>query len=135
MGRLTWCAVMALVGLCVPAMAHAEVDVTGDTLLKYCVADKPDALPNDQDERDQVVKCLGYVQGAVDMMFAINRVVFCIPDKHATHGHHGDHGGLAQTAPGPEEVSGCWQPPPGGTREVAVQDVRRIKPATVAKAA
>jgi hypothetical protein len=72
---------MALVGLCVPAMAHAEVDVTGDTLLKYCVADKPDALPNDQDERDQVVKCLGYVQGAVDMMFAMNRVVFCIPDN------------------------------------------------------
>src|SRR5215469_15747124 len=64
--------------LAVITVTHAE-GLTGGDLLKYCTAGDPNtAVPHD---RAQILRCMGYFEGAVTTMLAFNGTGFCLPAK------------------------------------------------------
>ena len=63
-------------------LTYPPGDLTGDDLLKFCVTRDPMAKPPaNRDESDQIIRCLGYFEGTVTTMLALNGAGFCLPEN------------------------------------------------------
>jgi Rap1a immunity proteins len=66
------------IGAMIPMEGQAET-LTGNDFLKLCVTSDPNSKPKDQDENDEIIRCLAYFEGTVTTMLALNGAGFCIP--------------------------------------------------------
>jgi hypothetical protein len=82
MSRHSGALIVALAVWLAPIPVGAKVvDLTGEEYLRRCTTTDPNSLPKNADEQDDAVFCLGYIEGAITVITAINGASFCIPDK------------------------------------------------------
>lgn len=72
--------IVALALWVAPISAGAKVgEFTGEDYLRRCTTTDPNALPKNAEEQDDAVFCVGYIEGAITAILAMNGASFCIP--------------------------------------------------------
>src|ERR1035441_1957374 len=82
MSRHSGVLIVALAVWLAPISVGAKVaDLTGEEYLRRCTSSNPDWAPKNTEEQEDAVFCVGYIEGAITVITAINGASFCIPDK------------------------------------------------------
>jgi hypothetical protein len=72
------------VGLCllVPTLVGAKVgEFTGEDFSRQCTTTKPDQSPKNTEEQEMAVYCVGYIEGAITVINALDGRSFCMPQN------------------------------------------------------
>jgi hypothetical protein len=75
-------ALLLTVVLCLlaPISAGAKVgEFTGEDFSRHCTTTKPDQPPKTTEEQEMAVYCVGYIEGAITVIVALDGQAFCIP--------------------------------------------------------
>ena len=73
---------VAAVALCsAPSLVAAKVgSFTGDDYLHRCTKHNPDWKPGNNDEQEDAIFCLGYVEAAVTLIVWTDQTIVCLPN-------------------------------------------------------
>jgi hypothetical protein len=65
-----------------PISVGAKVgELTGDDYLRHCTTTKPELPPKNTEEQEMAVYCVGYIEGAVTVLIALDGKSFCMPQN------------------------------------------------------
>jgi Rap1a immunity proteins len=68
--------------LLMPISAEAKVgEFTGEDYLRQCTTTKPDQPPGNTEEQEMAVYCVGYIEGAITVLVALDGRLFCMPQN------------------------------------------------------
>jgi hypothetical protein len=56
-------------------------EFTGDDFLNRCTTTKPDQSPKNTEEQEMAVYCVGYIEGAVAAIVALDGQSYCLPSN------------------------------------------------------
>lgn len=78
------CPSLLIATLCLLASVSTSAKVgkfSGEDFLRQCTTNKPDQPPENKEEQEMAVYCVGYIEGAITVILAQDGQSFCIPQN------------------------------------------------------